>query len=376
MVRKRIAIIFGTRPEAIKMAPVVSAIGHSPSLEPLVIVTGQHREMLDEVLNVFNISPDFDLNVMEPNQTLEDVTAKILIGMTAKLRVLAPDLVLVHGDTTTTFSSALAAFYSGIPVGHVEAGLRTGNIRSPWPEEANRCLVSRLCDIHFAPTALAKDNLVAEGISHSDVFVTGNTVIDALLSASNKLQSLQNSELSNLIEHARSANRRILLVTGHRRENFGEGFLRLCNAITYLSKRNDVEIVYPVHMNPNVSGIVNNKLSGIQNVHLIDPLGYLDFVMLMSAAHLIITDSGGIQEEAPSLGKPVLVTRDSTERPEAIEAGTCQLVGTSEAKIVDSVERLLDEPSYYQKFAGATNPYGDGCAATRIADHVVRYLGV
>ncbi|WP_315973606.1 non-hydrolyzing UDP-N-acetylglucosamine 2-epimerase [Stenotrophomonas maltophilia] len=365
---KKVMVVFGTRPEAIKMAPVVEALKARPEIETIVAVTAQHRQMLDQVMDLFGITPDVDLNVMEPGQTLAGLFAKILTGMTAVIAEHKPDLVLVHGDTSTTLASALAAFYNRVAVGHVEAGLRTGDIYAPWPEEANRRLTGPLTRMHFAPTTRSRDNLLAEGTSSSDVHVTGNTVIDALLTVADKLK-----HDTALIESMRArfpfldASKRLLLVTGHRRENFGSGFESICEALKALAARGDTQIVYPVHLNPNVQGPVNRILADAPGVFLIEPQDYLPFVYLMTQATLIITDSGGVQEEAPSLGKPVLVMRDTTERPEAVDAGTVLLVGTDAGRIVAEATRLLDDEAAYQSMAHAHNPYGDGKAAARIA---------
>ncbi|MGT2432014.1 non-hydrolyzing UDP-N-acetylglucosamine 2-epimerase [Cupriavidus basilensis] len=366
----KVLVVFGTRPEAIKMAPLALALETDARFDTKVCVTGQHREMLDQVLELFAIKPDFDLKIMRPGQDLTDVTAAILQGLKNVFGQFKPDLVLVHGDTATTFATSLAAYYQQIPVAHVEAGLRTGNLYSPWPEEANRKLTGALAALHFAPTEISKQNLLREGVSSDHIVVTGNTVIDALLSVVNKLKNdaaLQNrlGEQFNYI----APDRRIILVTGHRRESFGGGFERICQALVDIARTfPDVDIVYPVHLNPNVREPVNRLLAGIANVHLIDPLDYLPFVYLMNRAHLILTDSGGIQEEAPSLGKPVLVMRDTTERPEAVQAGTVKLVGTSVASIVRTLKELLTDSSAYQQMSFAHNPYGDGKACQRILD--------
>ncbi|WP_343126077.1 non-hydrolyzing UDP-N-acetylglucosamine 2-epimerase [Stenotrophomonas maltophilia] len=365
---KKVMVVFGTRPEAIKMAPVVEALKARPEIETIVAVTAQHRQMLDQVMDLFGIAPDVDLNVMEPGQTLAGLFAKILTGMTAVIAEHKPDLVLVHGDTSTTLASALAAFYNRVAVGHVEAGLRTGDIYAPWPEEANRRLTGPLTRLHFAPTTRSRDNLLAEGTSSDDIHVTGNTVIDALLNVADKLK-----HDTALIESMRArfpfldASKRLVLVTGHRRENFGSGFESICEALKALAARGDTQIVYPVHLNPNVQGPVNRILADAPGVFLIEPQDYLPFVYLMTQATLIITDSGGVQEEAPSLGKPVLVMRDTTERPEAVDAGTVLLVGTDAGRIVTEATRLLDDEAAYQSMAHAHNPYGDGKAAVRIA---------
>ena len=366
---KTILIVFGTRPEAIKMAPVVSELRRSPMLNVKVCVTAQHREMLDQVLHLFNITPDYDLNLMRAGQDLSDITSRVISEMRPVLNDCRPDIVLVHGDTTTAMAAGLAAFYAKVPVGHVEAGLRTNNIYSPWPEEMNRRLVGRLTTIHFAPTPLAQANLVAEGVATDTIHVTGNTVIDALFDVINRLESDQalNSELENRFGFI-DATKRMILVTGHRRENFGGGFENICLALSKLAERDDVNIVYPVHLNPNVQEPVHRLLLGSNNVLLIDPLEYVPFTYLMKRAHIVLTDSGGIQEEAPSLGKPVLVMRDNTERPEAVTAGTVRLVGTDVERIVGSANALLDSPAQYAQMAGAHNPYGDGKASLRIRE--------
>lgn len=366
--------VFGTRPEAIKMAPVVLALAGDDRFEAAVCVTAQHRQMLDQVLSLFGISPEFDLNVMTPGQDLTSVTCSILTGLQPVLRQFAPDVVLVHGDTATTLATSLACYYERILVGHVEAGLRTGNMYSPWPEEANRRLTGVLAGVHFAPTETSKRNLEREGIPPSDVVVTGNTVIDALLRVVDKLEGDRalRAQVSSQLSFLRP-NHRVLLVTGHRRESFGGGFERICAALGHIARRYpETDVVYPVHLNPNVREPVSRLLSGLANVHLIEPLDYLPFVYLMTRSHLILTDSGGIQEEAPSLGKPVLVMRDTTERPEAVEAGTVRLVGTSEAKIVDTVSELMDDTSSYERMSFAHNPYGDGKASQRILDKLAQ----
>lgn len=362
--------VFGTRPEAIKMAPLALALAADDRFESKVCVTGQHREMLDQVLELFAIEPDFDLNIMRPGQDLTDVTTSILQGMKVVFAEFKPDVVLVHGDTATTFAASLAAYYQQIPVAHVEAGLRTGNIYSPWPEEANRKLTGTLANLHFAPTETSRANLLREGIAAKSVIVTGNTVIDALLDI---VKRLDNDAELNAQASAPSAFldpiRKIILVTGHRRESFGDGFERICQALIEIVQRHpDVDIVYPVHLNPNVREPVNRLLKGIHNIHLIEPLDYLPFVSLMNRAHIILTDSGGIQEEAPSLGKPVLVMRDTTERPEAVDAGTVKLVGTDTGNIVSELHRLLTDQDAYRTMSYAHNPYGDGHACGRIID--------
>ncbi|WP_052315141.1 non-hydrolyzing UDP-N-acetylglucosamine 2-epimerase [Thiocystis violascens] len=372
----RILTVFGTRPEAIKMAPVVRALAADPAFDSRVCVTAQHRQMLDQVLQLFEIQPDFDLDLMQPGQDLTDITANVLIGLRSVLSNFQPDLVLVHGDTTTTCAAALASYYQRIPVGHVEAGLRTGNIYSPWPEEMNRRLTGNLTELHFAPTERARDNLLREGVNAERITVTGNTVIDALLDVVQRLRAddgLRQGLLSqfDFLDPAR----RLILVTGHRRENFGEGFERICASLATLARRPDVQIVYPVHLNPNVQEPVRRLLGASDKIHLIAPLDYLPFVALMDRADLLITDSGGVQEEAPSIGKPVLVMRDTTERPEAVEAGTVRLVGTDTVAIVREATRLLDDPDAYRAMSRAHNPYGDGQAAARILATLRASLG-
>jgi len=372
MAKTKVMVVFGTRPEAIKMAPLVHAIQAHPQLEAMTVVTAQHREMLDQVLEIFSIRPDADLDIMQPGQTLPDVTARIVQGMTPVITRMKPDLVLVHGDTSTTLSTALAAFYARVPVGHVEAGLRTGNMHAPWPEEMNRRLTAPLCAIHFAPTAGSRDNLLREGMSGESIHVTGNTVIDALLQVDARLRD--DRALRETMQ-ARfpflAPGKRLVLVTGHRRENFGDGFERICKALAEIARRDDVQVVYPVHLNPNVQEPVHRHLSGLDNVHLIEPQDYLPFVYLMQQSYLILTDSGGVQEEAPSLGKPVLVMRDTTERPEAVHAGTVRLVGTDNERIVSEIARLLDDASAYAAMSEAHNPYGDGLACKRIVEAIV-----
>lgn len=366
----KVLAVFGTRPEAIKMAPLVHALVADPRYESRVCVTAQHREMLDQVLNLFEIFPEYDLNLMKVGQTLSDVTSGILKGMETVLDDFKPDVVLVHGDTATTFATALASYYQQIPVGHVEAGLRTGNIYSPWPEEGNRKLTGVLARYHFAPTEISRNNLRNENVPDSDISVTGNTVIDALLWVKNKLdQDAQlNSELEKLFPMLDSE-KKLVLVTGHRRESFGRGFLQICEALRKISSEHaDCQIVYPVHLNPNVHEPVNRLLADCCNVHLIAPQDYLPFVYLMTKSYLILTDSGGIQEEAPSLGKPVLVMRNTTERPEAIAAGTVKLVGTDVDLIVNEVRKLLLDETAYADMSRAHNPYGDGLACKRILD--------
>lgn len=376
----KVILVFGTRPEAIKMAPLVKEFQKYPEkFETIVCVTGQHREMLDQVLHIFEIVPDYDLNIMKQGQDLYDVTARVLMGMRDVLKEAQPDVVLVHGDTTTSMAAALAAFYQQIPVGHVEAGLRTHNIYSPWPEEMNRQITGRIATYHFAPTPLSKQNLLAEGVKEEHIYVTGNTVIDALYMVVDKIKNDKDldAELENLLKQAGyDANRlvggrKLVLITGHRRENFGDGFINMCTAIKDLTKKYpSVDFVYPMHLNPNVRKpiheVFGEDLSNLGNMFFIEPLEYLSFVYLMEKSTIVLTDSGGIQEEAPGLGKPVLVMRDTTERPEALEAGTVKLVGTNYDKIVNEVSILLDDRAYYEKMSKAINPYGDGKACRRI----------
>jgi UDP-N-acetylglucosamine 2-epimerase (non-hydrolysing) len=376
----KVMVVFGTRPEAIKMAPLVKALqARASDINTVVCVTAQHREMLDQVLKLFDIVPEHDLNIMKPGQDLFDITSNILLGLKGVLQQEHPDLMLVHGDTTTTLAASLAAYYARVPVGHVEAGLRTGNKHSPFPEEMNRKLTGSIADIHFAPTTASRDNLLREGISADAIHVTGNTVIDALLAVVDKLRndSALKAELAQRFAFL-NPQRRLILVTGHRRENFGEGFQNICEALADIAAEHaDVEILYPVHLNPNVRKPVADILAARQlsNVHLIDPVDYLPFVYLMDRAHLIITDSGGVQEEAPSLGKPVLVMRDTTERPEAVDAGTVRLVGTSRKKIVSETRRLLTDEAEYSRMSRAHNPYGDGEAVQRIIQSVMSLKG-
>ncbi|NYT60515.1 UDP-N-acetylglucosamine 2-epimerase (non-hydrolyzing) [Alcaligenaceae bacterium] len=364
--------VFGTRPEAIKMAPLALRLAGDARFDAKVCVTGQHREMLDQVLNLFDLQPDFDLNIMKPRQDLTDVVTAILQGLKPVLSEFKPDVVLVHGDTATTFAATLAAYYQQIPVAHIEAGLRTGNIYSPWPEEANRKLTGALANLHFAPTDRSSNNLLREGVDESAISVTGNTVIDALLWVVNRLE--QDAELranASAQFDWLDAKKRLILVTGHRRESFGGGFERICQALAELARRYlDTQIVYPVHLNPNVREPVFRILRGIDNIRLIEPLDYLPFVYLMSKSYLIITDSGGVQEEAPSLGKPVLVMRETTERPEAVEAGTVRLVGTDPEQIMNQASALLDDAKAYEAMSVAHNPYGDGQACQRIVDRL------
>lgn len=362
--------VFGTRPEAIKMAPLALALQDDPRFEAKVCVTGQHRQMLDQVLDLFDLVPDFDLNIMKPGQDLTDVTSSILLGMREVLATFKPDVVLVHGDTATTFAASIAAYYQQIPVAHVEAGLRTGNIYSPWPEEGNRKLTGAIATLHFAPTETSSSNLLREGVASDSIVVTGNTVIDALLQVVAKLDS-DSSLQAQFASRFPFLNpeRKLILVTGHRRESFGGGFERICQALVETAQRfPDVEIVYPVHLNPNVREPVNRLLADIDNVHLIEPLDYLPFVYLMNQSYLILTDSGGIQEEAPSLGKPVLVMRDTTERPEAVDAGTVKLVGTDVSAITSALATLLTDEAAYRQMSFAHNPYGDGKACQRILE--------
>jgi UDP-N-acetylglucosamine 2-epimerase (non-hydrolysing) len=363
----KLLIVFGTRPEAIKMAPLVKALQQSSKLEVKVCVTAQHRQMLDQVLELFDITPDFDLNLMLPGQTLTQLTCNILQGMDGVLAQYKPQWVLVHGDTSTTLATSLAAYYQQVGVAHIEAGLRTHNLYSPWPEEANRQLTGRLAGLHFAPTAQAQSNLLQEGIAASTIHVTGNTVIDALLSVSQRLDADKTLNQSlNAQFPFLDLSKRLVLVTGHRRENFGAGFEAMCQALRAIASQAGVQVVYPVHLNPKVQEPVHRILSGVSNVHLIEPLDYLPFVYLMKRSHIILTDSGGIQEEAPSLAKPVLVMRDTTERPEALAAGTVRLVGTDREKIVSETLRLLNDEAAYEQMAYAHNPYGEGQACQRI----------
>ncbi len=365
---KKILCVFGTRPEAVKMAPLIMALKDNKSTDVKVCVSGQHREMLDQVLKLFDISPDFDLNIMQPDQTLEEITSKIMKNISSVLESYSPDIVLVHGDTTTTFATSLASFYKQIDVGHIEAGLRTGNIYSPWPEEMNRKLTGAIAKYHFAPTETARNNLIAEGINPSKISVTGNTVIDALLKVNAILKNDEELSLEIDKQLKIDRSRRLVVVTGHRRESFGDGFDRICLALRRLSMRDDVQIIYPVHLNPNVLLPVKESLDARKNIVLLPPQEYKPFVHLMSRADIILTDSGGIQEEAPSLGKPVLVMRDTTERPEAVQAGTVKLVGTEVDKIIGEISRLLDDDLYYKTMASSINPYGDGHASTKIIE--------
>ena len=379
---KKVMLVFGTRPEAIKMAPLVKEFQKQPKrVETVVCVTGQHREMLDQVLKIFDIKPDYDLNIMKQGQDLYDVTARVLTGMRDVLKEVKPDVVLVHGDTTTSTAAALAAFYQQIPVGHVEAGLRTHNIYSPWPEEMNRLLTGRLATYHFSPTPLSRNNLIKESVDDRNIIITGNTVIDALYWVVDKIKN--NKELDNELEDILSKagydvnrlnnGKKLVLITGHRRENFGDGFINMCTAIKDLMvKYPDVDFVYPMHLNPNVRKpiheVFGENLSGLKNMFFIEPLEYLSFVYLMEKSSIVLTDSGGIQEEAPGLGKPVLVMRNTTERPEALNAGTVKLVGTDYNKIVNEVSSLIDDKAAYEKMSKAVNPYGDGLACGRIVN--------
>lgn len=379
---KKIMLVFGTRPEAIKMAPLVKEFQKLPeTFQTIVCVTGQHREMLDQVLHLFDIKPDYDLNIMKQGQDLYDVTSRVLLGMRDVLKEANPDVVLVHGDTTTSTASALAAFYQQIPVGHVEAGLRTHDIYSPWPEEMNRLITGRIATYHFSPTVLSKQNLLDEGINEEAITVTGNTVIDALYMVVDKIKSDKQlgEELETLLRESGydvnrlNGTRKLVLITGHRRENFGEGFISMCRAIKALTEKYpNVDFVYPMHLNPNVRKpiheVFGEDLSDLDNMFFIEPLEYLSFVYLMEKSTIVLTDSGGIQEEAPGLGKPVLVMRDTTERPEALEAGTVKLVGTDYDKIVNEVSALLDDMDYYDRMSKAVNPYGDGLACHRICN--------
>lgn len=380
---KKIILVFGTRPEAIKMAPLVKELEKYPDeFRTLVCVTGQHREMLDQVLRLFDIRPDYDLNIMKAGQTLYDVTSRVLCEFGNVLQKERPDLVLVHGDTTTSMASALAAFYEQIPVGHVEAGLRTGNIYSPWPEEMNRQITGRIAVLDFAPTRFGCDNLIRENVPQDRITVTGNTVIDALYYVVDRIKgdaALRESLERNIcaqgydVNRLKDSGRRLVLITGHRRENFGEGFRNICKALDTLSRRyNDVDFVYPMHLNPNVRKPIHDMFDGRMpdNMFFIEPLDYFDFVRLMELSHIVLTDSGGIQEEAPGLGKPVVVMRDTTERPEAVEAGTVKLVGTDYDKITTTISRLLDDTGYYNTMSQAVNPYGDGKACPRIVDFI------
>lgn len=360
----KILSVFGTRPETIKMAPILEKLKSFKGVESFVCVTAQHRQMLDQFMDLFKIKADFDLNIMKPGQTLTEITTAILTSLQLVLREVKPELLLVQGDTTSAMAGALAAFYEKIPVGHVEAGLRTGNIHMPWPEEMNRKLIGSMASIHFAPTLRSKNHLLLEGVHEAQVHITGNTVIDAL-HFTLKNQKRPSFEFID-------PRKKVILVTGHRRENFGEGFQSICKALKKIAQRDDVQIVYPVHLNPNVQEPVKAILGGLKNVHLISPIDYISFVFLMEISYLILTDSGGVQEEAPSLGKPVLVMREVTERPEGLEAGTAKLVGTNEETIVKEVTNLLDDPKQYQRMAQAHNPFGDGHASEKIIQHILK----
>ncbi|WP_439843480.1 non-hydrolyzing UDP-N-acetylglucosamine 2-epimerase [Aeromonas dhakensis] len=376
MKAQRVLIVFGTRPEAIKMAPIVKAFQANRQVDVRVCVTGQHREMLDQVLNLFEITPEYDLNIMKPGQDLTDVTTAILQGLKPVFAEFKPDRILVHGDTATSFAATLAAYYHRIAVGHVEAGLRTGNIYSPWPEEGMRRLTGGIADQHYTPTISSLKNLIMENIAPETIFVTGNSVIDALIEVSQRIDKNlgMKAELAARFPFL-DQSKKLILVTGHRRENHGDGFERICKALAVLAKRNDVQIVYPVHLNPNVQEPVNRNLKGLDNVHLIEPQDYLPFVYLMKQSYLILTDSGGIQEEAPTLGKPVLCMRDTTERPAAVKAGTVRLVGTCDETIVAETVRLLDDELAYQVMSHANNPYGDGRTSQRIVEAVIGLSG-
>lgn len=378
---RKVLVVFGTRPEAIKMAPVVHALQSQASIETILCVTAQHRQMLDQVLELFELTPDIDLDIMKPGQDLAAVTSRVLLGLRDTLTSVQPSAVLVHGDTSTALASAMAAFYSGIPVGHVEAGLRTYDMQAPFPEEFNRQVISKVAHWHFAPTEKSRANLLAEAVAPAKIMVTGNTVIDALLwtlARTNKRQANDavTAQIDQLIPFAWQKTP-FLLMTGHRRENFGLGFIHICDAIRALAtKYPDLPVIYPVHLNPQVQEPVLSRLGDLPNVHLIAPLDYEPFALLLKHCHLVLTDSGGIQEEAPSLGKPVLVMRDTTERPEAVEAGTVKLVGTDTQAIVSAVSKLLDDPAHYLAMSEAHNPYGDGHAATRIAQVIANWDGL
>ena len=370
----KILSVFGTRPEAIKMAPLIKAMKADPQINSLTCVTAQHREMLDQALNLFEIVPDFDLDIMKSGQDLTHITTEVLQKLTPILQKIKPDRVLVHGDTTTTMAAAMAAFYQHIPVGHVEAGLRTGNIMSPWPEEMNRKVVSSFADMHFAPTPQAYANLISENVNHESIVITGNTVVDATLMISDLLRS--NEELQKKYKDKFSFlenDKRVILVTAHRRENFGSGIEEICEALKQLASRDDTLVVYPVHPNPRIKEPVTRILGKVKNIKLLAPLEYLPFIYLMNRAYIILTDSGGIQEEAPSLGKPVLVMRDTTERPEAVDAGTVKLVGTDPPTIIDTTTTLIQNQNEYKRMAFAHNPYGDGHASAKIVDFLNQF---
>ena len=366
---KKVLIVFGTRPEAIKMAPLVKKfVSETQDFETRVCITAQHREMLDQVLEFFNIVPDYDLDLMKPNQNLFTLTADIILQLKAVLDDFSPDYVFVHGDTTTSMAGAMAAFYSGAKVCHIEAGLRTNDKLSPFPEELNRQITGRIADYHFAPTEKSRQNLIKENIAEERILITGNTVIDALLDSSSKVENVENTEIEKL-QKIINPDKKLILITGHRRENHGAGFIRICEALKTIALNNEeAQILYPVHLNPNVQKPVYDILGNINNIHLIDPLAYPAFVWLMTKSYIIVTDSGGIQEEAPSLGKPVLVMRDTTERPEAVEAGTVILVGTDKEKIITNTEKLLRDEVFYEKMSSISNPYGDGAASERIIE--------
>lgn len=370
---KKVMLIFGTRPEAIKMCPVVKEIAKDPDLKPIVCVTAQHREMLDQVLHLFQVQPDYDLNIMKDRQTLYDITSRVLTGLAPVLAEVKPDLVLVHGDTTTTFAGALASYYAQIPVGHVEAGLRTNNKYNPFPEEMNRRLTGAICEWHFAPTKLAKENLLKENVTADRIVVTGNTVIDALKMTAKDNYVFDDKDLQKALQ----SGKRLIVMTTHRRENLGEPLRQVYKALkAVLTAHEDTMVVFPVHKNPAVRSVVNEELAGLDRVILTEPLDYEPFANLMNHAYLILTDSGGIQEEAPSLGKPVLVVRNTTERPEAVTAGTVKLVGTDYAKVYDEMNKLLDDKEYYRSMAEAVNPYGDGLASQRIVQKIRQIFGL
>lgn len=369
----RILTIFGTRPEAIKMAMLVKKLNQTAGVNHKLCITAQHREMLDQVLNFFEIVPDYDLDLMRPGQDLTDITSRVLLKLRDVFKEFNPDLVLVHGDTTTCFAGALSAFYAGIKVGHVEAGLRTGNLLSPFPEEANRVLVSKIANFHFAPTERNRQNLIIENIDKDKILLTGNTVIDSLHFASKKINSFSNDVKDDRLKAIYNSSNKIVLITGHRRENFGDGFINICNALRTLAlKYESIYFVYPVHLNPNVQKPVHEILGDLNNVHLTNPLSYPDFVYAMKNCWAILTDSGGVQEEAPGLGKPVLVMRDNTERPEAVEAGTVKLVGANSKNIIDGISNLIENQDLYNNMARANNPYGDGLAVDRIVSYLMK----
>lgn len=373
---KKILVVFGTRPEAIKMAPLIKALINDKRFECIVCTTGQHKEMLEQVLSLFDISVNYDLNVMSPGQTLADISSRIVSNLSPILADIKPDIVLVHGDTATTLAATISAYFNKIPVGHIEAGLRTGNLYSPWPEEGNRKVTTTLTQIHYAPTETAKKNLLMENVPEHSIIVTGNTVIDALLETKKKIDN--DHSLRRKAENSfpfLSPDRKIILVTGHRRESFGGGFERICDALLQIAyKHSDVDIVYPMHLNPNVKGPVTRSLANVSNIHLIDPLEYPQFVYLMDRSHIVLTDSGGIQEEAPSLGKPVLVMRETTERPEAVEAGTVRLVGTNSERIAKEIDGLLADNNLYNAMSHRHNPYGDGRACNVIVSHLATFI--